>query len=71
MPEALDPLPYCVICRGPMMAVAAPPEHIAWRCIECSTTVTVPNSAWDLAAKKEVAANRGRRWTDRRPAANA
>ena len=47
-----DVMPLCPICDGQMETVYARAHQKVCQCVDCASTLTVPASAWDIAAEK-------------------
>ena len=51
-PSPCEVLPLCPICDGLMEAVYARAHQQVCQCVDCACTLTVPASAWQIAADK-------------------
>ncbi|HEX6163663.1 MAG TPA: hypothetical protein VFZ31_09875 [Vicinamibacterales bacterium] len=47
-----DVVPLCAICDGRMETVYERSHQKVCQCVDCGTTLTVPATAWDIAARK-------------------
>ena len=49
-----DDLPLCVICDGHMETVYQRSHQKVCQCLDCGSSLTVPATAWDIAARKRL-----------------
>jgi hypothetical protein len=57
-------IPRCSICDGTMVLAYDRYRQKMCVCLDCHTSMTIPGSAWDVAARKRASRERGA--TDRR-----
>ena len=51
-PAPCEVLPQCAICDGRMETVYERAHQKVCQCVECATTLTVPVTAWTIAAER-------------------
>jgi hypothetical protein len=59
-------IPACSICDGTMVLAYDRYRQKMCVCLDCHTSMTIPGSAWEVAARKRASRERGT--TDRRRA---
>ena len=62
--QAHPKIPRCAICEGNMVLAYDRYRQKMCVCVDCHTSMTIPGSAWEVAARKR--ASRERSATDRR-----
>ena len=55
IPDACDVLKHCAVCDGRMETVYERSHQQVCQCVDCGCTLTVPATAWTVAAAKRQA----------------